>query len=484
MPHLALAARRSPTTPRASPTARPALAASGVLLSGVALVMLSSGLQGSLVSLRASMEAFPTLAIGIVMASFYLGFLGGTWWVPSVVQRVGHIRAFAALASLASATVLMHLLLVHPVSWSLVRLATGFCMAGLYVVAESWINDLATNETRGQLLGMYMLVSVAGLGGGQALLTVADPGGFKLFVLASVLVSVALVPVALSATPGPALEAPQPMSLRDVGRAVPLGLVGTVGAGVTHGAVLGMGTVYAQSVGLSVGATAGFLAASILGGLVSQLPLSRLSDRRDRRQVIAAASLLAGAAAVVAAVVAGSPVALLAAMGVLGMLSWPIYSLCVAHTNDWLGREQIVGAAATLVLASGCGAVAGPLLVSLAMGVIGPGGFFVVLAAAHVLIGAYALHRMTVRPQAPRQRPLRYVAWAARAATVASSLHPRTMARARGTARGRRAAVWHAHSEEGTSAAAEAVPAAETATEAEGAPFTEGTPQGVQGQSR
>ena len=439
----------SPTMPDTAQATslRSPMTASWVLMSGVALMMLSNGLQGSLVSLRASMESFATLSIGFVMASFYVGLLIGTWWVPSVVQRVGHVRVFAALASMASTSVLLHLMLVHPLTWSLVRLACGFCIAGLYVVAESWLNDLATNETRGQLMGLYMMVSVGGLGGGQALLTVADPGGYHLFVVASVLVSLALVPIVLSASPGPVIADPQPMSLRAVGIAAPLGLLGAVGAGVTHGAVLGMGTVYAQEVGLSVGQTAGFLAAAIGGGVLLQIPLSRISDTRDRRKVIAAVSLLAAVAAIATAMVAHLPVTLLLSMAVFGGLSWPIYSLCVAHTNDWLSRGQIVGATATLVLATGFGAVAGPLLVAAAMSSFGPPGFFGVLAAAHVVIGIYALHRLTVRPQAPRQGPVPYVAWAARAATVATAINPRTMSRARSAVSRRRDRRWHAHPE-------------------------------------
>lgn len=408
--------------PAVPPALRSASSASRALLLGVAFVMLSNGLQGSLVSLRASIEGFSTPAIGIMMASFYIGFLGGTLWTPPFVQRVGHVRVFAALASAASAAVLVHLALLHPFTWSLVRLAAGFCMAGLYVVAESWLNDLATNETRGRVLGRYMIVSVGGLGGGQLLLMVADPAGFELFVIASVLVSLALVPVVLSVAPAPAATAPQSMPLRSVAAIAPLGLAGVVGAGVTQGSVLGMGAVYAQAVGLSVPQTAAFIGASIAGGVLVQTPVSRLSDTRDRRVVIACASLLAAAAAAVGGAASGNPAMVLAAMALFGAGAWPIYSLSVAHTNDWLTRDQVVGAASTLVLASGVGAIAGPLLVAGAMHTVGPDGFFAVVGLSHLAVGVYALHRLTVRPRAARQRPVRYLVWAARAATVATSL--------------------------------------------------------------
>lgn len=414
-----------PVTPS---TLRSASAASRALLVGVAFVMLSNGLQGSLVGLRASIEGFATPAIGVMMASFYVGFLGGTLWAPPFVARVGHVRVFAALASTASAAVLLHLAVVHPVAWGLVRLATGFCLAGLYVVAESWLNDLATNGTRGRVLGRYMIVSVGGLGAGQLLLLVADPAGFQLFVIASVLVSVALVPVVLSVAPAPAVVEAHGLPLRSLAGIAPLGLAGVVGAGVTQGSVLGMGAVYAQSVGLSVPQTATFIGASIAGGVLAQTPISRLADTRDRRVVIAGASVLAAAAAAVGGFVGGNPMLLLLAMALFGAAAWPIYSLSVAHTNDWLTREQVLGAASTLVLASGVGAIAGPLLVAVAMYAVGPAGFFVVVGLAHLALGVYALHRLTVRPRARRQRPLRYLVWAARAATVSSSLTGRRRA--------------------------------------------------------
>jgi MFS family permease len=414
-------------TQHSQPSLTGAAAAAAVLLLGVGLVMASTGLQGSLVGLRASLEGFPAAATGFVIASYYVGFVVGSARMPGLLRRAGHVRVFAALASLASAAVLVHVLVVNPVAWAFVRAAVGFCMAGIYIVAESWLNDLADNGTRGRIFALYMIVSMGALAGGQALLNVADPGGFHLFVLASVLVSVALVPMALTATSGPQVSTPAPLRVRDVLATAPLGIVGAVVSGVTYSALLGMGAVLGSAAGLSVAQISALVAATVLGGVAGQWPLSRASDTRDRRAVIAAASLAAAAVAVVVA--AASTTWLIAGMAVFGALSMPLYSLSVAHVNDWLDRSQVVQASATLVLMVGVGSVAGPLVSSWALSAAGPAGFLGVLALAHLVLGVYALHRMTVRPRSPRQEPSRYVSFVARTATVAALVAPRRRAR-------------------------------------------------------
>ena len=400
------------------------VAGAGVVFAGLLLMMLSGGLQGSLISLRGSLESFSDAALGLIAASYYAGFVAGTWWGPSVVRAVGHVRVFAALASLASASVLVHLLTIHPVSWSLVRALTGLAVAGLYVVVESWLNDLATNETRGRVLGLYAIVTAVGLGGGQVLLVTADPGGIELFLLASILISLALVPIALGARSTPHITEPSPMGLRAVLAAAPLGVVGAAGAGLAHSAIIGLGAVYATGTGHSVEQTAAFMALCILGGVVLQMPLSRISDRRDRRSVIAAAALAAAGVAALIAISGPTGLGLFAAAGLFGALAWPLYSLSIAHTNDWLTREQMIGASATLVLAAGAGSIVGPLLASAAMSLVGPSGLFSTLAVSYLLVGVYALHRMTVRPMAPRQRPAVAFAVLARTVAVTSAVRP------------------------------------------------------------
>jgi MFS family permease len=392
--------------------------ASGALFLGIGLLMLGNGLQGTLLGVRAEVERFPTGATGLVMSSYYLGFLGGSLLVPRALARVGHIRVFAALTSLASSVVLLHALFVHPASWMVMRLVSGTCMAGLFVVAESWLNDRATNTTRGALLSIYMVVQMGAMGAGQFLLTAGEPASFELFVLVSVLVSLAAVPIALSVKPGPRFHELAHVSVAKVFRAAPLGIVGTVGVGLSHGAIFGMGAVYARSLGLSIPQISVFMAATIFGGVVLQAPIGHVSDRTDRRRVIVLVGLAAAGLAVVGAQAAAPGVGLLVLMAALGGMTIPLYSLCIAHANDYLAPSEMVAASGSLILANGVGAVLGPFGASMAMSLLGPGGFFWTLAAVHALVACYALYRITRRapagddtrsewaPLAPRSSPV------------------------------------------------------------------------------
>ncbi len=220
---------------------RTTIVASWALFLGIAMIMLGNGLQGSLLGLRATVEGFATATTGFVMSAYYVGFLLGSSLTPKLVKRVGHIRVFTALASMASAAVLLHAVFTTPAAWTAMRIVTGFSYAGLYVVAESWLNDRATNETRGQLLSVYMVIMVGGMGSGQLLLNVADPAGFELFILVSVLVSAALVPIALTAFAAPDFAAPSHVGVKQLYEISPLGVFGAFGTGIAHGAAFGMG---------------------------------------------------------------------------------------------------------------------------------------------------------------------------------------------------------------------------------------------------
>jgi len=372
------------------------------LLFGFGILMLGDGLQSTLLGVRASLEAFPTAITGLIMSTFYLGFLAGAVYAPRIVERVGHIRVFGALASIASASVLIHGIIVTPLTWCLLRLLSGFCLAGLYVVAESWLNDRATNKTRGQLLSIYMVVSYLGYAGGQLLLNAADPGGLELFILTSVLISVALVPLLLSAGPAPKFSTQTTFGLRKLYASSPLGVVGALATGMASGALFGIGPVYAESSGLSVSQISFFMTAILLGSTVLQWPIGRLSDALDRRLVITVVAFLAAGAALVAVPVSTVSIsALLMLMGVFGGLSIPLYSLCIAHANDYLEPKQMVAASAGLVLASGMGAVLGPITASLCMWLAGPQGFFWCLAVIHAAMGVFAVYRMAKRRAKP-----------------------------------------------------------------------------------
>ena len=379
-----------------------AIASAWALLLGIALIMLGAGLQNTLLGVRATLEGFGTGTTGFVMTGYFVGFLAGSLIVPRLLANVGHIRVFAALASVASGAALLHTVFVAPVSWFLIRVATGFCFSGLFVVAESWINDAATNRTRGQLLSVYMIMVMGGMGIGQLLLNLSDPRGFELFVLVSVLVSFALVPITLSVGRAPVFEAPESIGVRALFRASPLGVSGAFLVGIAHSALFSMGAVYATRVGLAVDRLSLFIAMALFGGLALQWPIGWLSDRFDRRKVIVAAAWIATGASVAAGVGgAGSYTLLVGATALLGGTSLPLYSLCGAHTNDHLTPRQIVAASATLVLVGGLGLTIGPLLAAWLMRLAGPPGLFWLIAIVHGGIGVYGLYRMMRREPVP-----------------------------------------------------------------------------------
>lgn len=397
---------------------------SWALFLGIALMMFGNGLQGSLLAIRASLEGFPTTLTGVVMSGYFVGFLAGSVLAPKLVAKVGHVRVFAALASLASTSILIHAVLVGPVTWTAMRLVSGFCYAGLYVVSESWLNAQATNQTRGQLLSFYMVVVLGGAAGGQILLNVADPSGPGLFILVSVLVSLALIPMLLSAGRTPAFAAPSPVGVRQLYRVSPTGVVGMFMTVMVHGAIFGMGAVYGRAIGLSVPEISLLMSLFLIGGMILQWPIGRLSDALDRRQVMTGVTFLAALFALGASVAAGrSTVGLLALTTLFGGMTLPMYSLCIAYTNDYLERDQIVSASGTLVLVGGCGAILGPVTAAVAMDLLGPGAFFWSLGAIHAAIGAFALYRMTRRAAMPLEAQGSYVAMAPRTSPVAGAMY-------------------------------------------------------------
>ena len=379
-----------------------AISSAWALLLGIALIMLGNGLQGTLLGVRATLEGFGIGITGLVMTGYFVGFLAGSVIVPRLLANVGHIRVFAALASFASGAALLHTVFVTPLTWSLIRIMTGFCFAGLYVVAESWINDAATNKTRGQLLSVYMIMVMGGMGSGQLLMNLSDPRGFELFVLVSVLISFALIPITLSVGRAPPFEAPESIGARALFRASPLGVAGAFLVGIGHSALFSMGAVYGTEIGLTVDRTALFIAVFLFGGLVLQWPIGWLSDRFDRRRIIVAAAWTATGASSVAGVAGIDSYALLiGSTALLGGMSMPLYSLCGAHTNDHLTPRQIVAASATLVLIGGFGLTLGPLLAAALMQLAGPPGIFWLLTLVHGCIGTYGLYRMMRREPVP-----------------------------------------------------------------------------------
>ena len=380
------------------------------LLLGMGMLMLGAGLQGTLIGLRATMEGFMPVIIGVVMSCYYVGYIGGSVWTPVLLQRVGHIRVFAALTAVASVTILLQAAFVTPIWWGALRLVSGLCFAGIYVVAESWLNGRATNENRGTLLALYMLTLYGGLGGGQYLLTVADPAGPMLFLLISVTISLAVVPMSLSVQRAPEFEIPRKIRYREIYRQSPMGVVAVIISGVVTSSIFSMGPVYAQLSGLDPSEIATFMGVSILAAVITQLPIGRWSDRTDRRTVLIAICLVALVAAVAAAIIGTASKALLFILAAaFGGIALTLYSLSVSHINDHLAADEIVSASSAVVTLNGLGSIVGPLIVSLMMKYYGPPAYFFSLAGMLGTLVLYAAWRKIRRAAVPTYFKLPFI---------------------------------------------------------------------------
>jgi MFS family permease len=389
-------------------TFRAALASSWAILLGFGILMLGDGLQGTLLAVRADLEGFSATLTGLIMSTFYLGFLLGSIMTPRITIKVGHIRVFAAFAAVSSAAILIHALIVTVPVWVAMRLISGFCFAGLYIVAESWLNDRASNETRGKLLSMYMVVTYIGIGAGQLLLNLANPVEFQLFILTSILISVAVVPLLLSAGTPPTFHDSVRISLFELFRLTPLGIVSMFAVGLVTATFFALGPVYAQRIGLNIRDTAYFMTAAVIGTVLLQGPIGALSDRFDRRKVLTLVTILTSVTALICipAEQVSTPVLFLA-VALFGGLAFPLYSVCIAYTNDHLKPNQMIAASGALVLVSGLGAVAGPILVAMIMDTYGNQAMFWSIAVVHALTGVFALYRMIRSAPVPldKQRP-------------------------------------------------------------------------------
>jgi len=389
------------------------------LFVGLALLMVGDGLLGALVGVRADLDGFATIVIGAVLSMFYVGFVVGSLTIPRWLVSVGHIRVFSGLAALASAAALSHSLLVTPIVWGVLRFVFGVCMAGLFVTVESWLNERASNETRGRLLSIYALVVTFGLGIGQLLLGVASPADFTLFVLVGIAISLAVVPVALIRIPTPRDVIPVKLSLGGLWRTAPLGVLAVAIAGATGASVIGLAAVYATRVGIEPVLVGAFVATSMVGGALAQYPLGRLSDRVPRRRVILVVAALAMLVAVVGVVLEPGGALQFLVLAVYGGLAFPMYSIAVSQINDSIEADHLVVIAAGIMFVFGLGSVIGPLGVSVLMELLGPVGFFWGLAVYFVPLVIYAFVRIILKTR-PTQRE--FVSLPPRSSTAATLL--------------------------------------------------------------
>ncbi len=368
------------------------------LLFGMFLLMIGNGMQGTLLGIRGEIEGFSTLEMSIVMSAYFAGFLGGSRMAPGMIRRVGHVRVFAALASLISAVMILYPTFADPWVWTLGRVLIGFCFSAVYVTAESWLNDAADNSNRGKALSLYMVVMTVGIVVAQYLLLTADPSGFVLFVIPSVLVSLAVTPILLSISPVPAFDTTKPMTLRELFTVSPLGCVGMFLLGGVFAAQFGMAPVYGTEAGLSVAQISAFVSTFFVGAVLLQYPIGWLSDRFDRRLLILAVAVIGTVGSVLGLVLGGVFTLLLVSAFVVGGMSNPLYSLLLAHTNDFLDHDDMAAASGGLVFINGLGAVFGPLIVGALMERVGPSGFYMFTGVLFAVLVGYAAFRMTQRP--------------------------------------------------------------------------------------
>lgn len=380
------------------------------LLSGVGLLIVGVGLLFSVVGLRAGLANFSGLTLGLVMSAYFAGFVLGTYVGPMIIRRVGHIRTFAAMASVASTMPILHALWIDPWFWGLLRLVTGVCLVGLYIVVESWLNALAPNEHRGKVFAAYMSVNFVALALGQWLILVGDRLGFVPFAMVSVLFSFALLPITLTPVNQPApVEAPS-FSLRTLYLASPLGVAVAFASGLLNGTFYSMGALYAVGVGLSDAGVAAFMAATILGGAIFQWPVGHYSDSHDRRSVLLWVCLGAAALAAVAFVLPALNVGWLVGVGLLyGGLVFTVYGLGVAHVNDVIDSSRLLEFTSGLLLVHGVGAAVGPVLAGGVMDQFGANSLMVFFAAVLVLLALYTIKRMGAAPPVPEAAKADYV---------------------------------------------------------------------------
>ena len=379
------------------------------LMLGILLIMLGNGMHFTLIGLRGGIEGFSSAELAVVTSAYFLGFLSGARFTPLMIRNVGHVRVFAALGSFMSAALIAFPLLTEPWAWTLLRVLIGFCMSGIYVAAESWLNNASSNETRGKVLSAYMIAQTLGIIGAQGLLTLGDAATSVLFICASILVSISFAPILLAATPVPAAEVARAMPLSDLFRGSPLGTVGIFLLGGIYATQSGMGAVFGSQIGMSAAQIALFVAMLFAGALLLQYPIGWLSDRVDRRKLIFAAAVIGAVFCALGWFTAGGIEFLLISAFFAGGVTTPLYALFLAYTNDGLATEDMPAASGGLVFTFGLGAIIGPLGTGWAMQGFGPFAFWLVMSATFGAIAVYAMYRMTQRASLPASETDSYV---------------------------------------------------------------------------
>jgi MFS family permease len=373
------------------------------LLLSYGLLLLANGLFSTLLGVRTQVEGFSPTLVGFIVAAYFSGLLLGGLLAGRVVTRVGHIRSFAAFASLMSVSALLFPIFVTPVAWMILRMLGGFCMAGMIMVTESWLNEAASNKTRGQILSFYMITNYFAAGCGQFLLTAGDPSQYQLFSLASILFSLALLPVLLTRAKAPVPVHSKRMHVWTLYRLAPLGVFGVFCCGLINSSIHGLSPVYATNMGFSEAELSTFMAAMIMSGLFLQWPIGHLSDRIGRGPLLVYIPVLVALAAIWIVFTYEYKLILLGAM-VFGALVFTLYSLGAATANDMVTANQRVQVAGALLITYGAGAVTGPIVAGQFMTLLGPQGLFFYFALICLLLSAFAIMMRRRRAGSPDKR--------------------------------------------------------------------------------
>ena len=380
---------------------------SWALFLGMGFLMMAYGFQGSLLGVRAVQEEFSLTSTGFMMSGYFVGYFIGAATIPNLISRVGHIRVFAAFASLASLVVLVHSVFINPYIWFILRVLTGISMVCIYTVAESWLNDRSNNKNRGSILSIYMVILYGTMGIGMFLLNFSSPKNFQPFILVSVITSIALIPILLTKKKPPTFKKIKAMTLKEVYVASPFGMVSSLFYGTIQSALFTLLAVYAASMNFSIFEISLVTFLLAISGAISQYPIGKLSDIYDRRKVIVFSTFAASAFAILTLLVSGqiylpgdlatNKTWFYIFLILFSFCSLPMFSLILAHTNDYIPKEKFVAAGAGLQFTFGLGAISGPFLCSIFMNLVGSNGFFIFLFFFHAVIGIFGLYRMRVR---------------------------------------------------------------------------------------
>ena len=384
---------------------------SWALFTGFAVLITAHGFQGNLLQVRSVIEDFSIITTGIIMSGYFIGYFVGANMIPNFVSKVGHIRVFAAFASMASLAILLHAVFVNPIVWTFGRFLTGFSLIGVYIVVESWLNDRATNRNRGSVLSIYMFITFIGLAIGTLLLNFNRPEQYEPFILISLLFSIALVPIHLTKRAAPKFKKINFIKIKQLYKISPLGTFSMLCTGLIHSAIFGVGAVYATSLNFTIFEISLFLFLVTIAGAIFQFPIGYFSDRSDRRIVLIACTFIAAIFCVLSIIASGTSLENMYLASSVGMdkvmflffitiyagFALPMFTLNLAYVNDFIDKERFVAAGAGLQIIFGIGAMGGPFLASIFMNIYGANGFFVYLAIFHLLVGFFGMYRITKR---------------------------------------------------------------------------------------